>query len=429
MIFALAAALRIAFVAFADQKPCCAYEVGRVAEYIVQGDGFVSPFGEKREDPSVHSAPLSPFYLAGIYWALGTDSDRAGAFAMWLNVLYSALSTVVVYFLGLRVFRKTSVALMGATAFALCPASFAMIPMLWGTCLLVLGASILYLLAYRLRDRPRWRESVVFGSFAGLLALYDIPLLLFSILAVPAALTATRAGSLRRRLALAAAAYSMMFAITSPWLVRDFIVTGRHVVPIRGCFGISLWAGNYPGAREDYAEGVSHSHHPLSSPEEAELLSKVGEYTYNQARLKDSIAWMSDHRADFLWLTGHRIMDYWAGPYGVTRKRVYMGLMGVDVAKLIMQGLPAVACAFGVMLAWRRRYPVGLLVLALAVVPLPYYVTTANPRYRHPLDPVLYLFAGYACTATFRRWVGSGVARDLLSQPQVPSDAAQTSTV
>src|SRR5262249_42722463 len=153
---------------------------------------------------------------------------------------YGAATAMLVYLLALRVLRNAAAAIASGLAFALCPTSIAMIPVLWGTSLYLLGVTGLYLLTYRLIDRPRPWEAVASGASAGVLALYDPPLLLCSILAVPLALRSA-AGTFRRRALLAAAAYAMQLAVVSPWVMRNFTATGGHFVPIRGCFGMALW--------------------------------------------------------------------------------------------------------------------------------------------------------------------------------------------
>jgi len=409
VVLVVALALRASFILVADPKPCCAHEVGRSAELLLRGEGYVSPFGTWRNDPSVHSAPLTPLYLAGVWWLFGTDSPSADRLAMWLNAVYGAATAMLVYLLALRVLRNAAAAIASGLAFALCPTSIAMMPVLWGTSLYLLGVTGLYLLAYRLIDRPRPWQAVAYGAYAGVLALYDTPLLLFSILAVPLALRSA-AGTFRRRALLAAAAYAMQLAVVSPWVTRNFTATGGHFVPVRGCFGMALWVGNHPGAADELASGTGPSHHPFSSEEEADLLSNLGEYAYDVQRQHDAVAWIRQHPGEFLSVTSRRIVDFWLGPFGATREHVYLAIGGIDLGKLLMQGLPLAACVLGLVLALRARLPVGLLVLALVVVPLPYYVTSANPRYRHPVDPVIFLFAGFAIHQVVRRWIGVRLA-------------------
>ena len=60
----------------------------------------------------------------------------------------------------------------------------------------------------------------------------------------------------------------------------------------------------------------------------------------------------------------------------------------LDFSFLSLAGL------LGLALALRRRVPgAGLLACAFLLLPLPYYFVTVHARFRHPLEPLITLFA------------------------------------
>ncbi len=161
-------------------------------------------------------------------------------------------------------------------------------------------------------------------------------------------------------------------------------------MPIRGNLGLELWVGNGPDDGE--------SRHPFTSPPEAALVRSLGEHRYNEWCRHRAIAWMRANPRAAAGRALQRYADYWVGPYGLDRPRIYFAAGGVDAGKLLMQGLPVLLALLGLALSLRRRSPAGALAAwAFLLVPLPYIVTQAgDPRYRHPLDPLIFLLAGHA---------------------------------
>jgi hypothetical protein len=68
----------------------------------------------------------------------------------------------------------------------------------------------------------------------------------------------------------------------------------------------------------------------------------------------------------------------------------------------------------------RRPYGAGLLVAAMATYPIPYYLTFAQPRYRHALEPIIMLAMGYVLVTIhrdIRAWVTRREAQAAESLP------------
>jgi hypothetical protein len=101
-------------------------------------------------------------------------------------------------------------------------------------------------------------------------------------------------------------------------------------------------------------------------------------------RLKGKLvrAYISTHKAEFARLTMKRIVRFWDGssesPAPMTVMLALLGFVGLTLA-----------------LHQRRR--IALLVLPIAIYPLPFYITHPNARYQFVIDPLLVIFAAHAC--------------------------------
>jgi 4-amino-4-deoxy-L-arabinose transferase-like glycosyltransferase len=319
---------------------------------------------------------------------------------LWANVLFGALTAASTYLLGRRPLGEEA-ALSGGAAFAFCPASVAAVPVVWGQAAFALAATGAYAAALGLRREPTVRRAAAFGAVTGLVSLIDTPLLPYLPVAVLAAVLPEARWAWKERCAVALASF---LVVVSPWLLRNAIV-GAPLVPLRGNFGMELWIGNHPGALEERGLAKAPSHHPSTSAAEAGLVTSLGERRYQAHCLERATAWIRSHPEEFAELTARRFLDYWVGPYGVEgRARVLWEAFGVDVGKILLQGAPLFVALAGLVIALRRRAPVGVLAWAFVTVPLPYLVTHAdNPRYRHPLDPLVFLLAGVALAAAWSR--------------------------
>lgn len=101
---------------------------------------------------------------------------------------------------------------------------------------------------------------------------------------------------------------------------------------------------------------------------------------------EEALAWIRVHPAEFLWLTAQRFANLWAGPI----HRPVDQFSGV----LTLTGLAIV----GGFVAWRSgTIPQrAAFLIPLATYPLIYYLVAYMPRYRIPIDWILYILAGAA---------------------------------
>jgi hypothetical protein len=92
-------------------------------------------------------------------------------------------------------------------------------------------------------------------------------------------------------------------------------------------------------------------------------------------------------------LVARRVLDTWTAWYDSRIDKWIRILHLSKIAVAFCAMLSAVSLA-GLMLALRKDLVAALPVaLCTAVFPIPYYVTHTTLRYRHPIDPLLLLFA------------------------------------
>ena len=392
-ILILGLCVKAAFLASTEPAGRDSWELGRIAEFISQGKGFISPFGSEREDRAcIHFAPAVPAYLAGLQLLSGSRAGSQAA-AAWINVVLSALTGVLMMILGHRLFNERTGFIAGVI-YAFCPASCNFVASSWSCTLLALAGMAWLILATQMRERRSVWAVTVFGIATGLMALIDTPFLLVAPVAVLVALVPTK--QIGWMIGGSALSLLLCLAVASPWLYRCWKVTDGHVIPIRGNFGMELWVGNHPGAELPLQE---RTFHPFSDPVEEAIFEPLGELEYNRHCLERAKEWITDNPDKFCGLIPVRMAKYWLSESIVSThesslKRIF---------RLVVQGVPLLLALLGIGLAVRDRRPILLLVACLILVPLPHYVTHSGwTRYRLPLDPIIYLLAAYAIATFFK---------------------------
>jgi len=163
-----------------------------------------------------------------------------------------------------------------------------------------------------------------------------------------------------------------VFALTLvPWSIRNYHAFHR-VLPLRDNFGLELWIGNHEGANEAQQYPSAF---PLIDPAE---YNQLGELPFMEAKLHAAIQFIRYHPATFLRLSVYRFAYFWSEPQGS------------------WWFVPSLLAWAGMVLAL-RRYPAPAwpYALVMLVFPLVYYFTHTFPSYRHPMEPVVLLFASF----------------------------------
>lgn len=406
LLFSLALILRLAalFVRgdyLPPQPPLIlGAEAGAIAQHLVQGHGFASPFDlSPASPPSTHLPPLYPFFLAGLY-SLHLPPIAVFWAALALNLLASALLPVMALHIGDAARLPRRVSLVGALALCFCPEALRAVGLVWDETLFVtLVAALLWWMLRQLAlTPPTSLHSFLLGLFNGLLALLNPAM----VLAIPFAwLAGLRANRLAWKylplhaVLLAAAT----FLASSPWHVRNFLLL-RPPAPIfiRGNFWLEVWSNLHPVVTLRQPDAttrllVVHPWH-LNGTESLQRTdvqppTRLTEQQYFAWCRERAIAAFREHPGLLLTHISNQFSGFWLGIGEARRWGKSPWLF------FLVQGLPTLLALAALFLQRKKLHPTTLALFSaiLILFPLPYYLTAGAARYRHPIDPILYLSA------------------------------------
>lgn len=182
-------------------------------------------------------------------------------------------------------------------------------------------------------------------------------------------------------------------ALAAPWMVRGYTALGG-IFPLRDNLGLELYVSFNDcapyGFRESLRTGCLARVHPNSSLGEASAVSTMGEYRYNQDRLRQALAWIGGHPAPAAALVLRRIWFFW-----LPSDRGWHGYFEQHFRMLALHFL-TVFSFVGLYLGLRRGLAgAPLLALWMALFPLIYYAVQFEFRYRYPILWTTWLLAAY----------------------------------
>jgi uncharacterized membrane protein YgcG len=142
---------------------------------------------------------------------------------------------------------------------------------------------------------------------------------------------------------------------------------------------------NFPVRSDGWAEiyfgNVTFDLHPCARSNG--LYQQVGETRFVQQMRDQAIQYIRHQPGDFAWKSLLRWVRFWFVPLSV----------------LPLTALLAIACWVGAFLLLRNCGVVAIPFVAVPVFyPIIYSMTHVETRYRHPMEPVQYLLAGYCAS-------------------------------
>jgi Dolichyl-phosphate-mannose-protein mannosyltransferase len=401
-------------------------ETGNIAYALAQGKGFNNVF-RTETGPTAWLAPVYPLIVAATFKLFGTFTARTFFACVALNILFSAAACVPIFFVGKRV-GGLGVAAGATWLWAVFP-SGVMMPFewIWDTSLSALLAALILWATLELVESERWLDWGVYGALWGL-ALMTNPAL-GTLLPFLLGLTAFRGrgeSSLRwKRVALAG---GVAILCCVPWTVRNYVAFHR-LIPVRSNLPFELWLGNND-IFDEHARGGRRS---ITRTEEARRYAQLGETGYMAEKWELATSFMRTHPNLELQLIGRKFMDFWMGteaPVRNFRETDSWLIRGI----LLSSFLTAIGALCGVValfvgkkrITQRRRVhragaetdkngegaeemanpPVFPLVVFPVVFPCLYYLTHADLRYRHPIDPIVLLLTAITVAGAWNMVVG-----------------------
>jgi len=358
-----------------------ASELNELTHSMLTGHGFSSPFGGLT-GPSAFIAPGYPLLIAGIFRIFQPQSF-ASAFVLMLLESFFATATIATMMLLARKLFSNATANLAGIIWAVSPPLLFLPTIYWDTCFSIFALTLLVTLCVYCAESPSWHAWISIAVCA-LVTLYTNPSLATAIAGcfLWTAIVVYRSFP-RRSLTAPIAAAILIVICFSAWPIRNY--ERLHTfIPLRSNLGYELWQGNRPGSKGFFSPAL----HPNVNQQEYESYASLGEVAY--MREKSELAKSAIHAdpARFARLTAKRIFSFWSG---LSQPSVWPMVAYASATTLL--GL------IGLVLLFRTQKKIAILfAIPLALLPLPYYVTHPDYRFRCVIDPLLTLLAAYVLT-------------------------------
>jgi hypothetical protein len=385
------------------------YEMGTLAKSIVLGEGFTSPYGAP--GPTAIVPPVYPYLLAGVFHLFGPYTRPSALAVLILNCVISALTCIPMVLIARKAFGA-SVGTWAGWVWAVFPYSLLYVMTVWDTTLSALLASLLFLATLELATQDHTWKWIAFGLLWSLAALTNTALVsLFPFALGWICYRRRRCGMDCTRL-VGIATVSLLLGVM-PWLIRNYMAFGQFVF-IRDGLALEFHMGNHEGANGQDAFQFS-----VGSKDEMKQYISLGELNYMAKKRHEVSTFIIHHPKLFVWLTLKRFEQFWFGTWPSLPLR--------EPAQLGVRVIVTALALIGLILAIRDSASSAFLFLAfLGVFPLVYYLTHIDPRYRHPIEPVIVVLAVYAATTiahyVWCRLSGPGSGDSRLSEARISPD-------
>jgi hypothetical protein len=213
-----------------------------------------------------------------------------------------------------------------------------------------------------------------------------------------------------------------------PWTIRNYVAFHR-LIPLRSNFPFELWLGN----NDIFDENARGGRRSITRTEEARRYAQLGETAYMAEKWDLATSFMRAHPGLELRLAGRKFVAFWMGtesPLKNFRETDSWAIRGIFLSSF----LTTIGTLCGVVVLWverkkitrRRRVrragaeteedidgaegaaktPVFPFVVFPVVFPCLYYLTHADLRYRHPIDPIVLLLTAVALAGAWNMVTG-----------------------
>jgi 4-amino-4-deoxy-L-arabinose transferase-like glycosyltransferase len=367
-------------------------ETGNIAYSLAEGKGFSNVF-RTGTGPTAWLAPVYPLIVGAVFRVFGIFTTRAFFACVSFNILFSSAACVPIFFAGKKI-SGIEAASGAAWLWALFPNAI-LIPFewIWETSLAAfLGAALLWA-TLEIAESWKMPEWCGYGFLWGI-ALMTNPALgvLLPFLLGWAALRSRGESRLRWKRAALAAGVAVLCCV--PWTIRNYVAFHR-LIPLRSNLPFELWLGN----NDIFDEHARNGRKVITRTEEARRYTQTGETAYMQEKWMLATSFMKKHPDLELQLAGRKFADFWLGTEAPI-KNFRETDSGLIRAILILSFLTGVGALFGIVaLGVRQRSLTFPLAVFPVIFPCLYYVTHADLRYRHPVDPVVCLLTAVAAAA------------------------------
>jgi len=359
------------------------WEMGRLARSIALGNGFSSPT-DLPSGPSAWTAPVYPYFLAGVFKIFGTYTAASAWVILTFNSVFAALTCWTLFLTARRVFGEGA-ARVSAWTWAVFPyLIYWPVRVVWETSFTTFLLSLILWLTISMADRATRRDWIIYGLLWGLVLLTNTAV--GTLLPCFLAWIVFRKGS-AGQLTGAGLCIVILLACVSPWTARNYHVF-RRLVFIRDNLPLELHEANNSASTGLW----TRSEHPGNEPVSMKRFQELGEIGFMDEKSQQLRAFLREHPDKFLRFTLERVFYFWAAPPQAT----IVGGYDLWVARHVEFLLAAGFAFAGLILSFQRRNAHRwLLAPFLLIYPLPYYVVNPFPRYKHPIEPVMLMLIVY----------------------------------
>ena len=359
-------------------------EAWNIARSIVAGTGYSSPFGAET-GPTAWVTPVYPALLAALFKLFGSASQPSFIAAAGLNLFFSALTVLPIYYIGKRIGGRPLGAI-AAWLWTIHPLSVSIAyQWIWYTSLSTLLTAGILWGTLAIADSERARDWIGYGLLWG-----------FSLLTNAAAMSlapfvfawliyrrhAGRKDAGRKHAASGAKfpglAVACMVLLCIPWMVRNYVIF-QGFMPLRSNLGCEVRMLQLEGPSDNAAEEA--------------LFYRLGEAAYCREKGREALQIMAQNPGAALYRGWGQFLKTWTGHehpvWNFAQKTTWTPRVGM----ILYSGLSALAL-WGMVFFFRTgddsRWLVAVHVL---IFPLVYYVAHTGFNYRLPIDPVVVLLA------------------------------------
>ncbi len=412
-----------AILLVADPASPGAMEHSSLASGLITGQGF--SFNESAGyterglyEPSSVQSPPYPLFLAGLYKLFGIAAPGAFITAWIVNALFAAATVPVLYLLARRIAPDGRyghvVGVVAAGLFAMWPTQVFAVTQAQAIVAITFGFVAVSWLWLESLATGRLLPWIAYGLIGCVAALTE-PVLLPPMALSGLWIIFTKRLPVPVRLRNAAVLLVIAFAVIGPWTWRNYRVHDVFM-PIKSTFWVNVWKGNNatdPGnsgtdrptltadrLAEFRATGRDDlRQYDLLTPEQRVALD--GKPAAEREELFGTWAktWISDNPGSYAAVSGKRLAKTvwwdWDHPQGYKAFYLYP----------ITRALLLVGTLVGGVIAWRRGWRMGHVVLLSGTAVLTYTLTVTAARFGLPLEPFQFLLCAAVFVSLFGRKV------------------------
>jgi hypothetical protein len=378
-VFLLGLLVRLAFLKL---RPIGADEPVGIAISLATTGRYADAYGPGT-GPTAHAAPLHPLLLSVLFKVLGTGTHGMLALGILASIESSLAFALLPALAAASRLRLACGALAGVGG-AVLPVNF------WnqtnGSFEAPLTAVMLVFLCLLLcriwaAESFTTLEGMAFGLAVGVGCLTS-PVLI-PVVAAWSVTTAVRFRlRLRRVLTFLAVSALCCLALLSPWAIRNYRTLGA-LIWTRSNLGLELQISNNDLMTASLERNLRMPEyklfHPYSGAAERAKVKALGEVAYQDAKRREALAWIGSHKQRFVALTAERFRLFWFPPM----QRPWQTVFEAALTIVALSGLA--------LMSRERCASAWIFAGAMAMYPAVYYVIQASPRYRLPLESVLFL--------------------------------------